>query len=283
MNLPDTVAACIPDAEFQSVFAAAHSLALSEGRSEYLACLKGYRAVEAAGAVYSDGVWKLEQEPEAAIYVPPAEVIEAAKAATEQADYTAKLAAGEALTEGEIRKMALHFAKTEGEPEAEWGGRFGMKWAGRVMRKLHAEPKPDVEISGAIVKVDQAQHLVYGWASITQVNGRDVVDTQGDSIDVATLENAAHNFVLDSRVAGEMHDQMGIGSLVQSFVVTPESTAAMLQSLQVQGIPATMDLPFIGWWVVFKITDEDVWNRIVSGELRAFSVGGSGKREKVAA
>jgi len=42
-----------------------------------------------------------------------------------------------------------------------------------------------------------------------------------------------------------------------------------------------MQMPFCGWWIGFQITDEDVWQKVVSGDLKAFSIGGRGKRDKV--
>ncbi len=145
----------------------------------------------------------------------------------------------------------------------------------------------DFQIEGTIVKVDAAQHLVFGWASIVTVGDRPVTDTQGDQIQPDTLEDAAYSFTETAGKAGEMHEGTSgtavtkIGQLVESIVFTPEKTAAMLQSLQAQGIPAVMTMPFCGWWVGFKITDADCWARIVSGELKAFSVGGKGKRASI--
>lgn len=69
-----------------------------------------------------------------------------------------------------------------------------------------------------------------------------------------------------------MHEKIGIGRLVESMVFTEEKIKAL-------GIPEGT-LP-IGWWVGFKIDDLSVWEKIESGEYRAFSIGGTAEREEV--
>jgi hypothetical protein len=58
-------------------------------------------------------------------------------------------------------------------------------------------------------------------------------------------------------------------SIVESFVATPEKLAAM-------GLPK--DSAQTGWWIGMKVEDEDVWQRVKSGELKAFSLGGKARR-----
>lgn len=147
------------------------------------------------------------------------------------------------------------------------------------------------EIRGQVVKLaDRAdhRHLVFGWFSVISINGETVTDTQGDQITESTLESAAYEFTLDSRTAGEMHEQGGDGAvkgrgrLVESCVFTVEKQRAMLASLHAQGIEdAALDLHCVCWWGGFLIEDEGTWDKVVSGELRAFSVGGRGKRAAV--
>jgi hypothetical protein len=142
------------------------------------------------------------------------------------------------------------------------------------------------QISGDICKLDRVQHLVFGWASIVTINGKEITDTQGDIITPETLEDAAYEYVLTARKGGEMHDTdssgevRGISNLVESVVFTNEKQTAMLKSLHDQGITdAVLDLRCVSWWCGFKIYDEDAWSKVESGELRAFSIGGKGKRD----
>jgi cation transport regulator ChaB len=118
------------------------------------------------------------------------------------------------------------------------------------------------------------EHLVFGWLSVAvNKSGEVIEDSQGDIIEPQELEKAAYDFVLVSREAGDMHERTeGIGKIVESMVFTLEKQQAL-------GIPEGT-LP-IGWWVGFKIFDEDVWKRVKSGELSAFSIGGRGQREEI--
>jgi hypothetical protein len=147
--------------------------------------------------------------------------------------------------------------------------------------------KRQVEVSGTITKLDKSRHLVFGWFSIVKVDGRPVVDSQQDIITPETLEDSAYQFVLNARVAGEMHNKdgdntvVGVGRLVESVVFTKEKQAAIVSSLTDQHISAVMDLGMEGWWGGFRIEDEATWAKVVTGELRAFSIGGKGKREKI--
>jgi len=86
-----------------------------------------------------------------------------------------------------------------------------------------------------------------------------------------------------------MHEQTGdgvvrgIGRLVESVVFTEEKVQAMVASLRKQGILATIDLKCIAWWGGFKIDDPVTWAGVKSGRLKAWSIGGSGKRAAIAA
>lgn len=148
--------------------------------------------------------------------------------------------------------------------------------------------KFDWEIPGTIIKVDDEKHLVFGWFSVIQILGEHVIDTQGDIITSSTLEEAAYSFVLNARKGGEMHRTgdsgivRGIGRVVESVVFTKEKQQAMLKSLHDQGInDAVLDLCAIAWWGGFMIENAETWAKVKSGELKAFSIGGKGKRASV--
>lgn len=125
---------------------------------------------------------------------------------------------------------------------------------------------------GEIEKRDDDQRLVFGWCSIAKhANGEVEVDKQGDVLeDIDQMEKVGYDFVLNSRDGGVMHVRKGVSTLVESFVSTPEKWEAM-------GIPEGT-LP-VGWWVGYKITDEEVWKGVKSGKYKMFSVHGSGTRK----
>lgn len=114
--------------------------------------------------------------------------------------------------------------------------------------------------------------FVRGFASVASVNGRPLVDHQGDIISLDELAKAAHRFVTEARVAKAMHAGKQIGDVVESVMIDDEFAKAL-------GVTD----PRRGWWVAMEIHDEDVRDQIRKGKLRAFSIGGRGRRSPVEA
>lgn len=128
-----------------------------------------------------------------------------------------------------------------------------------------------MKISGKIVKAYVDEHLVFGWASVASDEaGNKIVDSDGDTISIGELEQAAYRFVMFGRTGGEMHEKIYIGTLVESMVFTPEKCAA----LGIEGVPN-------GWWIGMKIFDGEVWAKIKSGKYTMFSIGGRAVREEI--
>lgn len=156
---------------------------------------------------------------------------------------------------------------------AGWSRGEDGKWH-KVEKRGPGPPALEWRRPVTITKVDDEQRLVFGWLSVSQdENGNLIIDHQGDIIEPDELERMAYDFVLEARRAGEMHKRWeGVGRLVESMVFTPEKMEAL-------GIPPGT-LP-VGWWVGFRIDDDEVWAKVKSGEYRAFSIGGTGIREEV--
>jgi len=124
-----------------------------------------------------------------------------------------------------------------------------------------------------VMKSDDDQQLVFGWASVAvRVSGEEIVDWQEDIVEIGDLELAAYDYVVDFGTAGEMHERGGVGRLIESAVFTKEKAAAM-------GIPNGY-MPE-GWWVGFRIYDNEVWQKIKDGTYSMFSIEGTAAREKV--
>ncbi len=124
-----------------------------------------------------------------------------------------------------------------------------------------------------IAKSDDATHLAVGWANVAiRADGEEIEDWQEDIIEPEELENAAYQYGLLYREGGEMHERGGAAVLVESVVFTEEKMQAM-------GIPAGT-LP-IGWWIGFKVTDEDVWEKVKDGTYPMFSIEGEAERIEV--
>ena len=124
-----------------------------------------------------------------------------------------------------------------------------------------------------IAKSNDEKMLAFGWASVSMtVDGELVEDWQNDIIEPDDLEKAAYEFVELYREGGEMHERGGAAVLIESVVFTEEKMKAM-------GIPSGT-LP-IGWWIGFKVLDEDVWEKVKDGTYSMFSNEGEAKRVDV--
>lgn len=124
------------------------------------------------------------------------------------------------------------------------------------------------DIEGQILKADEEQRMVYGWASVVTEKGEPVVDRQGDVIEPDTLVKAVNKFMEHVRVGKEMHQGEQIGRVIHSMPITKEIGESL-------GIQSDRE----GWVVAFKVYDDDVWSRVKSGELAAFSIGGKAIKE----
>ncbi|MGH6821926.1 MAG: XkdF-like putative serine protease domain-containing protein [Methylocella sp.] len=121
-----------------------------------------------------------------------------------------------------------------------------------------------------IAKLNEEKKLIFGWASVVEKDGKDIIDLQDDRIDIGDLEDAVYAYVVDSRSAGEMHARVeGVGKLVESIVMTREKQHAM-------GFPEGATP--LGWWVGYRL-EPDVFAKVKSGEYRMLSIGGSAVRE----
>lgn len=133
----------------------------------------------------------------------------------------------------------------------------------------------DIQLEGSFAKFDDDKRLAFGWAYVADDDGMVVIDHSGDFVDktaLPDLEDAAYDYVLNSREADEMHERFeNVAKLVESVMVTPEKLAAM-------GFEGSRT----GWWVGFRVQDENVWSKVKDGTYSAFSIRGRGIREEVA-
>lgn len=126
----------------------------------------------------------------------------------------------------------------------------------------------------SIIKYDDDKRQVFGWASVIEKNGQPVLDKQGDIIDPDEMEKSAYKFVLESRKGGHQHkrdmydEPLKVSDMIESFALTDEKKKAM-------------DLPPespTGWWVGFKVNNDDTWDAVKSGKVTSFSIHGRGRR-----
>lgn len=144
---------------------------------------------------------------------------------------------------------------------------------------LVAKGGGDFEFTIDVSKADQDKQMIFGWASITHLDGQLVVDKQDDAIHLIDfkdtqgnlqkgLESGAYDFVLYSRMHGSMHDQIGTGKLVESMVFTPEKADLGIVAKNEEG------QVIFGWWTGFFIDRPEIWKMAKAGKLPEFSIGG---------
>jgi len=119
-----------------------------------------------------------------------------------------------------------------------------------------------------IIKVLEDQKLVYGWAYVSTVNGEISLDHSGEYIRPEEIVKAATNFMLEARVAKEMHSGPQIGEIVHSLPITKEIASSL-------GLTTEKE----GWVICVKIRDDKVWEQVKTGKLSAFSIGGRALKE----
>lgn len=130
--------------------------------------------------------------------------------------------------------------------------------------------------AGEFSKTDDERRQVFGWASVVEIDGQPVVDRQGDWITPDEIEKAAYEYVVKSRVGGHQHKRTDSGAfhasdMIESIVFTPEKISKM-------GLPD--DFP-VGWWVGYKVNDDDTWDKVKKRDITGFSIHGKGKRRAV--
>lgn len=151
-----------------------------------------------------------------------------------------------------------------------------MKKFSDIIQKKHGMGNLRKDITSSrfkIMKSDDEKMLAFGWASVAiRVDGEVIEDWQGDVIEPEVLENAAYDYVRLYGDGGEMHERGGVAVLIESVVFTEEKMLVM-------GIPPET-LP-IGWWIGFKVLDEEVWKKIKDGTYNMLSIEGEAERIEI--
>lgn len=128
------------------------------------------------------------------------------------------------------------------------------------------------EAVATFLKVDDELGLVFGWGIVCKIDGEDYFDVQGDNIPEDAMAVATTDFMMNGRVAKEMHAGSAIGSIVHSFPLTTEIAKAM-----------DIVTKRTGWMVAMKPDSEETLAKFRSGDFTGFSIGGErGEDEEVA-
>lgn len=133
----------------------------------------------------------------------------------------------------------------------------------------------DLVVTCEFSKIDTDERTVFGWASVSEIDGKVVLDRQGDMVDIVDLSKSVYDYVIDSRHGGHQHRRteedglpLKVSDMIESMVFTKEKIERM-------GLPEATPL---GWWVGYRVADDQVWEEVKDGRLTGFSVHGKGKR-----
>lgn len=175
---------------------------------------------------------------------------------------------------GKVPNIPVEVNGTEEEPAAriellDDEGKPRGEFVGHKLSTLSKSEDFQHSVEGQILKADDEQRLVWGWASVVTENGEAVIDRQGDVIEPDTLVKAVNKFMEHVRVGKTMHNGDQIGMVVHSLPITKEIGDSL-------GIQSNRE----GWVVAFKVYDDEVWAKVKSGELAAFSIGGRAVKEE---
>jgi hypothetical protein len=135
----------------------------------------------------------------------------------------------------------------------------------------------DKQLTGEIVKIDEEQGRVYGWAYTFTKNGQQVVDHSQDVIDTpearSSLEEAFVEYVKDHRTGDLDHEQFDVSQLIEAVFIDKAKAELMGASFHQEGL-----------WVGYEFNRDTAeglkaWN--AAKTRGSFSIVGSGRRETI--
>ncbi len=121
-----------------------------------------------------------------------------------------------------------------------------------------------------IIKVDSEQGIIYGWAIVSKVDGKEYFDLQDEHIQEQVMLKSTSDFMFDVRTTKNMHVGEDTGIVVHSFPMTEEIKKSF-------GIECS----YTGWMVGVKPDNIETLQKFKDGEYTGFSIGGTGTTEEV--
>lgn len=141
---------------------------------------------------------------------------------------------------------------------------------GLKIEKLYKLTTRDlIEYQAELIKVDSELGLVFGWAIICTLNNEEYFDKQGDHIPDDSMLEASADFMLNSRIGGEMHwkdedgKKLNKGTVVFAFPLTAEVAKNF-------GIQTSVT----GLMIAMRPAEDDMLQKFKDGEYKGFSIGG---------
>ena len=113
-----------------------------------------------------------------------------------------------------------------------------------------------------ITKSDADRRLVYGV-----VLEPEVIDAHNDIVSIDEIENAAHNYLIKSRMIGDQHNKPAKADIVESYIAPAD--------LDIGG----QQIKKGSWVMVTKVHDDRMWTGIKKGSYTGYSIGGYAVKE----
>jgi hypothetical protein len=153
----------------------------------------------------------------------------------------------------------------------------GTKWHGKKMSELsevelkeckkamkRAGGCPKVTKSVPIMKMDEEQRLIYGVVLVP-----DVEDLQGDICSKEDIQEACHDYLVNSRLIKAQHRAPTDADVVECYIAPTDIQLG-------KGI-----VPEGSWVMVTKIHSNAMWEAVKKGDITGYSIGGRGTREAI--
>ena len=119
-----------------------------------------------------------------------------------------------------------------------------------------------------IFKINKYKQIVYGV-----VLAPDEADLQSDFMTAEDIEEAAHEYLSQSRVVGQMHEGPIDAAVVESYIAPADFDS--------EGQHGPQKVKKGSWIIGVKVNDPKEWAKVLEGEYNGFSVGGMGVRDPV--
>jgi hypothetical protein len=122
-----------------------------------------------------------------------------------------------------------------------------------------------------LVKADEAAPVVEERFVLGVVLEPDVVDSQMDTYDAATIRDAAHRYMENHAAVGLQHKEIVTGrvKILESYIAPVDF---VINDVTIKA----------GTWLMgFRVVDDDLWQSVKDGSLTGLSIGGDAVREPV--
>jgi hypothetical protein len=161
------------------------------------------------------------------------------------------------------RKEAKRLAYVQGAAITAQTGEKLKEEKGIDVQDVHVAT-PKIKKSVELMKMDEERQLIYGVVLVP-----DVEDLQGDICSKEDIEEAAHDYLVNSRLIKAQHRAPTDADVVECYIAPVD-------------IPIGKGIAPAGSWImVTKVHSAAMWAAIKKGDITGYSIGGRGTREAI--